>query len=105
MKIIEDDFAERAILKLINKYKLFKVVVLVNEQTKNSCNFIIDKLFTVVKSVQVVTFPNETKEENVITAIITDSLTEDVGCIINFCDDYVLSLAKICSKKINIITV
>ena len=63
MKIIEDDFAERAILKLINKYKLFKVVVLVNEQTKNSCNFIIDKLFTVVKSVQVVTFPNETKED------------------------------------------
>lgn len=105
MKIIEDDFAERAILKLINKYKLFKVVVLLNEQTKNSCNFIIDKLFTVVKSVQVVTFPNETKEENVITAIITDSLTEDVGCIVNFCDDYVLSLAKNCSKKINIITV
>lgn len=105
MKIVRDSLLEGAILKAVSKYKLFKIVVLINESCEEKYKDIIERLNQEVKDVAVVKFPDNLKEENLVSGLILNSLTEDVGCIVNFCDSFILRIAINCCDNLKIFTV
>ena len=105
MKIFSGENARAKALKIVcEKYKLFKVVVLVCSETLNNYREIVDCLNETVKSVKVLEFPKMPIQEDVISALIQNELTDDVGIIVNFCDEVVLNVLNKMETQIKTLT-
>ncbi len=105
MKIFSGENARSKALKIVcEKYKLFKVVVLVCSETLNNYREIVDCLNETVKSVKVLEFPKMPIQEDVISVLIQNELTDDVGIIVNFCDEVVLNVLNKMETQIKTLT-
>lgn len=100
MNIISGDDATKKAVQLISKkYKLFKVLVLINTETKSNYLNIINQIEASVKSVVVLEFLKTTTEQNVVSGLIKQQLSEDVGLIINFCSENIFNVAvQVCGQ-------
>ena len=105
MKIITETHDNKNFIKLLrNKYKYFKVVVLAYFEQVEKYSNIIDLIKQEVKDVCILTFSECVNNSNLIFPLVKEALTEDVGVIVNFCDEDVVNAVNVVRGKIALIT-
>lgn len=81
------------------KFRYFKVVVIVETTALKVFEDFISNISTIVKSVDMVQIPNKSREYNVILSLVQSKISEDVGLIINLTGVDVTGVVKTSNIK------
>lgn len=105
MDIISGKDASNQALSLISKkYRFFKVLILTPQGGNNAIGSLIEQIIKSVKCAYVLKIPKGAREMGVLKTLIGAQLTDDVGLIVNFCDEAVLNAANEVCGKIKILS-